>query len=148
MSYVATAWRWAASTFGPQKQVPFNDDQQYPDCGPSIRVYTLENILYGLEKVMTPLLEQLATNAPTAANETSGAYATDSTPTEIGSAACKVVTVYNLSTAAAPITITINAGEELPLEAGYSMTINVVNLNKIEAYQAGNEGDVIYFKYQ
>ena len=52
-----TTWRWPDSTFGPQVKVPFNDNQQYPDCGPSIRVYTLENILYGLEEVITPLLQ-------------------------------------------------------------------------------------------
>ena len=65
MSYTATTWRWPDSTFGPQRNVPFSDDQQYPDCGPS-RIYTLENILYGLENIVTPLLTTIA-------DQTSGA---------------------------------------------------------------------------
>ena len=143
-----TTWRYPDSTFGPQKQVPFNDNQQYPDCGPSIRVYTLENILYGLEQVITPLLEQLATNAPTVANETSGAYVMTTTPTQIDAGVCKTVTIWLLSTASASAEIEINSGTPVFLEPGYSMQINCTNLNRIHASQTGGEADTLYFKHQ
>ena len=143
-----TTWRYPDSTFGPQKQVPFNDNQQYPDCGPSIRIYTLENILYGLEQVITPLLEQMALNAPATANEKSATYTMTGTDADIGTADCSIVTIWLLSTAAANAQIIINGGEEIILEAGYSMTVNINSLTRIQAYQSGAEGDVLYYKYQ
>lgn len=145
MAYEPTTWRWPDSTFGPQKKVPFNDDQQYPDCGPSTRSYVSEDILYGLEKVITPLLQSIA--GGTNVRETSGLYVMDATPTAIGTGDIKRVTIWLLSTAAASAEISINGGDTVILEAGYSMDITIDNLNRVEASQTGNEGDTIYFKY-
>jgi hypothetical protein len=142
-----TTWRWPDSTFGPQVKVPFNDNQQYPDCGPSIRVYTLENILYGLEDIITPLLQQIANNAPTS-NEISASLGLSNTETQLGTATCKTVTIYMLTSASAPAEITIGGGTTIILEAGYSMQINVNSLTEITAMQTGDDGDVLYFKYQ
>jgi hypothetical protein len=145
-----TTWRWPDSTFGPQVKVPFNDNQQYPDCGPSIRVYTLENILYGLEDIITPLLQQIANNSPNS-NEISASLGLSNTETQLGTATCKTVTIYMLNSASAPAEITIdsaNGGTPIILEAGYSMQINVNSLTKVTAVQTGDEGDVLYFKYQ
>ena len=145
-----TTWRWPDSTFGPQVKVPFNDDQQYPDCGPSIRVYTLENILYGLEDIITPLLQTIANNIPTT-NEVSASLTLSNTDTQLGTATCKTVTIYMLTSATAPAEITIdsaNGGTPIILEAGYSMQINVTALTRVTAMQTGDEGDVLYFKYQ
>jgi len=142
-----TTWRWPDSTFGPQVKVPFNDNQQYPDCGPSIRVYTLENILYGLEDIITPLLQQIANNAPTS-NEISATLTLSNSETQLGTATCKTVTIYLLTSASAPAEIKIGAGATIILEAGYSMQINVNALTAITAMQTGDDGDVLYFKYQ
>jgi hypothetical protein len=139
-----TEWRWPDSTFGPQKQVPFNDDLQYPNCG-SQRIYTLENILYGLEKVITPLLESVAGGANI--RETSATYVMDATPTAIGTAETKKVVIWLLSTADANAVISLNSGTDVILEKGYSMEITTDNLNRIEASQPGAEGDTLYIKY-
>jgi hypothetical protein len=145
-----TTWRWPDSTFGPQVKVPFNDNQQYPDCGPSIRVYTLENILYGLEEVILPLLQTISANIPATGNEVSESATLTASATALGSAACRSVTLFMLSTATAPAEIIINVssgGTSIFLEAGYSMQIEVTNLNRIEVLQSGGEADTIYFKY-
>lgn len=74
MAFEPTTWRWPDSTFGPQKKVPFNDDQQYPDCGPSSRSYVSEDILFGLEKVITPLLLSLLQQTKTNTKTIKGFY--------------------------------------------------------------------------
>jgi len=142
-----TTWRWPDSTFGPQVKVPFNDNQQYPDCGPSIRVYTLENILYGLEDIITPLLQTMVNNIPTS-NEISATLTLSNSETQLGTATCKTVTIYLLTSASAPAEIKIGSGATIILEAGYSMQINVNSLTGVTAMQTGDDGDVLYFKYQ
>ena len=139
-----TTWRWPDSTFGKQKNVPFADNLQYPDCGPQ-RVYTLENILYGLEEVMTPLLQSIAGGANI--RETSETYTLTATPTAIGTGETKKVVIWLLSTADANAVISLNSGTDVILEKGYSMEITTDNLNRIEASQPGAEGDTLYIKY-
>ena len=147
MSYTATTWRWPDSTFGPQRNVPFSDDQQYPDCGPS-RIYTLENILYGLENIVTPLLTTIAdqTSGAQTLKDTSSKLVLTSSYASPTAQACVKATIYLLSTATESASIKINSGGEIILEAGYSMQVNCDDLTKIEAKQATG-GDTLYIVY-
>jgi hypothetical protein len=139
-----TEWRWPDSTFGPQNKVPFNDNQQYPDCGPSSRSYVSEDILYGLENVITPLLQSLVGGANI--RETSGSATCTASFAALGSADCSKVTFYTLSTDA-NVEVTLNSGSTIVLEKGYSMEVITDNLARIEIRQTGGEADVVYFKY-
>lgn len=139
MAYEATTWRWPDSTFGKQKYVPFADNQQYPDCGPQ-RIYTLENILYGLEKVITPLLQ-----AQTAIEDTTYADTAPATETPLDDVSCLEVTIYTLSTATENLTYKVNGGAAVILEKGYSVTIKTDNAQNIRVWQPGAEGDDFYY---
>ena len=142
MSYTATTWRWPDSTFGAQKNVPFSANQQYPDCGPQ-RIYTLENILYGLENVIAPAIDSLVSAATVV--DTSNSQATTASFAPLTSAACVRVTLFLLSTAAANVEYTVNSGSSLFLEPGYSVVINATNADKIEIKQSGGEADTVYY---
>jgi hypothetical protein len=139
-----TTWRWPDSTFGPQNKVPFNDNQQYPDCGPSSRSYVSEDILYGLENVITPLLQTITGGNGT--RETSGAVATTAVFAAIGSADCYKVTIWTLSTDA-NVEVSLNSGTTVILEPGYSMDITTDSLLRVTVRQTGGEADPVYFKY-
>jgi hypothetical protein len=141
-----TTWRWPDSTFGKQKNVPFNDDLQYPDCGPQ-RIYTLENILYGLEEILTPIMQQIETNTAAGGvvlEDTSYRQSATNTATALPSQAAKKITLINISTHAA-MQITINGGAVIPLEAGYSMVVNVSNANLITLRQSTGEGQNLHY---
>jgi hypothetical protein len=140
-----TEWRWPDSTFGPQNKVPFNDNQQYPDCGPSSRSYVSEDILFGLENVITPLLQALIGGTATT-RETSGAIATTASFANIGSANCYKVTIWTLSTDA-NVEVSLNAGATVILEPGYSMEITTDSLTRVQTRQTTGEADTVYFKY-
>lgn len=135
-----TTWRYPDSTFGPQKAVPFNDNQQYPDCGPSIRVYTLENILYGLENVITPLLQ-----AQNATEDTTYSGTAPTTETALDNVDCVEVTIYSLSTATENFNVKANGGDAVILEKGYSVTFKCTNAQNIRVWQPGAEGDSFYY---
>ena len=142
-----TTWRWPDSTFGKQKNVPFSDDLQYPDCGPQ-RVYTLENILYGLEEVITPIMQQIQTNTASGGILADKSYSQVSTNSAVALAThtSHKVTLINPSTNTAAIEISIGTGGVfLPLEAGYSLIANVSNANRIQMRQTGGEAETLYF---
>jgi len=143
-----TTWRWPDSTFGPQKKVPFNDDNQYPDCGPSSRSYVSENILYGLEKVILPILTDIETNTAAGGvlTDTSYSETTTAVSTALPTAASKKITLFNPSTNTAPIEVAIGSGGvPLPLEPGYSLVANVSNANRIEIAQPGGEAETLHY---
>lgn len=142
MAFEPTTWRWPDSTFGPQKKVPFNDDQQYPDCGPSSRSYVSEDILFGLEKVITPLLLSLLQQTKTIDKSYNQTLTNAEQP--LDDQECIEVTIYLLSSEA-NANVKINGGETIVLEKGYSMTIKTDNANKIRAWQPGGENDILYF---
>lgn len=142
MAFEPTTWRWPDSTFGPQKKVPFNDDQQYPDCGPSSRSYVSEDILFGLEKVITPLLLSLLQQTKTIDKSYNQTLTNAEQP--LDNQECIEVTIYLLSSKA-NANVKINGGETIVLEKGYSMTIKTDNANKIRAWQPGGENDILYF---
>lgn len=142
MAFEPTTWRWPDSTFGPQKKVPFNDDQQYPDCGPSSRSYVSEDILFGLEKVITPLLLSLLQQTKTIDKSYNQTLTNAEQP--LDNQECIEVTIYLLSSEA-NANVKINGGETIVLEKGYSMTIKTDNANKIRAWQPGGENDILYF---
>lgn len=142
MAFEPTTWRWPDSTFGPQKKVPFNDDQQYPDCGPSSRSYVSEDILFGLEKVITPLLLSLLQQTKTIDKSYNQTLTNAEQP--LDDQECIEVTIYLLSNEA-NANIKVNGGETIVLEKGYSMTIKTDNANKIRAWQPGGENDILYF---
>jgi len=142
-----TTWIWDPSTFGPQRNVPFNDNLQYPDCGPS-RIYTLENILYGLEKIITPILTDIETNtaAGGALTDTSYSETTTAVSTALPTATSKKITLFNPSTNTAPVEVSIGSGGvPLPLEPGYSLVANVSNANRIEIAQPGGEAETLHY---
>lgn len=142
-----TTWRWPDSTFGKQKNVPFSDDLQYPDCGPQ-RIYTLENILYGLEEVITPIMQQIQTNTAAGGILTDVSYSETCTSSfaALPSAASKKITLINPSTNTAAIEVKVGTGGvALPLEAGYSLIANVSNANRIQIAQSGGEGEELYY---
>jgi len=129
-----TTWRWPDSTFGPQVKVPFNDNQQYPDCGPSIRVYTLENILYGLENVITPLLQ--------GGTQTFQQVTFDTTYVALSSAACENVLVVNNTG------VTVRGSKDagmtyfdIPDKAGFCFK-NLTNANQLSLKRASGSGSV------
>jgi hypothetical protein len=96
------------------------------------------------------ILNSINSKTPATGNETSKSQTLTITPTTIGTASCKSVTIYMLSTAAAPAEVIINSaggGTVVILEQGYSMLIEVTSLDRIEVYQTGGENDVIYIKY-
>jgi hypothetical protein len=144
-----TTWRWPDSTFGPQNKVPFNDDNQYPDCGPSSRSYVAENILYGLENVFLPLLQSIDTNTGGtggAALDVSYSVVSTSSDTALPSGASKKVTLINPSTNTAAMEVAIGSGGVvLPLEVGYSLVANVNNANRITVKQTGGEAETMYY---
>lgn len=142
-----TTWRWPDSTFGQQKNVPFSDNLQYPDCGPS-RIYTLENILYGLEKIITPILETIETNTAAGGvlSDVSYTRVTSASSSPLPTAAAKKVTLINLSTNTAPIEVEVGTGGAvIPLEPGYSLVCNVSNANRIAISQPGGEAETLYY---
>ena len=142
-----TTWRWPDSTFGKQKNVPFSDDLQYPDCGPQ-RVYTLENILYGLEEVITPLLQTIETNTAAGGVLIDVSYSETCTSSfaALPTATSKKITLINPSTNTAAIEVKVGTGGvAIPLEAGYSLIANVSNANRIEIAQSGGEGEELYY---
>jgi hypothetical protein len=142
-----TTWRWPDSTFGKQKNVPFNDDLQYPDCGPQ-RIYTLENILYGLEEILTPIMQQIEANTAAGGALSDVSYSETSTnsATALPTATSKKVTLINPSTNTAAMEITIGTGGvTLPLEPGYSLIANVSNANRITIAQSGGEAEELYY---
>jgi hypothetical protein len=142
-----TTWRWPDSTFGKQKNVPFNDDLQYPDCGPQ-RIYTLENILYGLEEILTPIMQQIEANTAAGGALSDVSYSETSTnsATALPTATSKKVTLINPSTNTAAMEITIGSGGvTLPLEPGYSLIANVSNANRITIAQSGGEAEELYY---
>ena len=139
-----TTWKWADDVFGKQKQNPDNLPTQYPDCGPS-RVYTLENILYGLENVITPLLQGISAGASTQDTSAKMTLTTSYTsPTPVG--AILKATIWLLSTATEGCTLQINSGAEIFLEAGYSMQLNLTSLDQISAKSASG-GQILYIVY-
>jgi hypothetical protein len=143
-----TTWRWPDSTFGPQNKVPFNDNNQYPDCGPSSRSYVAENILYGLENIILPILTDIETNTAGGGVLTDKSYdvVTTNTDEALPTHASKKVTLINVSTNTAPIEVAIGSGGTfLPLEPGYSLVANVNNSNRIEIRQTGGEAETLYF---
>jgi hypothetical protein len=142
-----TTWRWPDSTFGPQNKVPFNDNNQYPDCGPSSRSYVAENILYGLENVFLPLLQSIDVNtggAGGALQDTSYRQAATTTATALPSQPAKKITLINISTHAT-MQLTINGGANTPLEPGYSLVVNVSNANLITLRQSTGEGENLHY---
>jgi len=143
-----TTWRWPDSTFGKQKNVPFNDDLQYPDCGPQ-RIYTLENILYGLEEILTPIMQQIEANTATpggALTDKSYSQTSTSSATALATHASKKVTIINPSTNTAAMEVAIGSGGvALPLEPGYSLIANVSNANRITIAQSGGEAEELYY---
>ena len=143
-----TTWRWPDSTFGPQNKVPFNDNNQYPDCGPSSRSYVAENILYGLENVFLPLLTSIESNTANGGSLLDKSYSVVSTSSSVAlpSHVSKKVTLINLSTNTTPMELTIGTGGAiLPLEPGYSLVVNEANSNKITLRQSGGEAETLYF---
>jgi hypothetical protein len=129
-----TTWRWPDSTFGPQVKVPFNDNQQYPDCGPSIRVYTLENILYGLEEVITPLLQ--------GGVQTFQQVTFDTTYVALASATCEEVLVVNNT--GVTVRGSKDAGTtyfDIPDKAGFCFK-NLTNANQLSLKRASGSGSV------
>lgn len=143
-----TTWRWPDSTFGQQKNVPFSDNLQYPDCGPS-RIYTLENILYGLEKIITPILTDIETNTAAGGgvlSDVSYSEVTTASSTPLPAAGAKKVTLINLSTNTASIEVEVGTGGAvIPLEPGYSLVCNVSNANRIAIAQPGGEAETLYY---
>jgi hypothetical protein len=96
------------------------------------------------------LLTSINTNIPAAGTEVSKSQTLTGTATTLGSAACRSITIYMLSTAANNAEIIINAaggGTAILLEPGYSMQIAATNLNLVTVSQGGGGGEVIYFKY-
>lgn len=144
---MATTWLWPDNVFGAQKRNPGDLPTQYPDCGPS-RIYTLEDILYGLENVMTPLLSTIATQTANTQKlqDTSTKLVLTNSYASPTSQRCVKAVIWLLSTATEDATIKINSGGEVTLEKGYSMEINLSNLNLISAKQATG-GDTLYITY-
>jgi hypothetical protein len=144
-----TTWRWPDSTFGPQNKVPFNDNNQYPDCGPSSRSYVAENILYGLENVILPILTDIETNTAAGGGvlaDTSYSVVSTASSTALPSGASKKVTLINPSTNTASMEVAIGSGGVvLPLEVGYSLVANVNNANRITVKQTGGEAETMYY---
>jgi hypothetical protein len=144
-----TTWRWPDSTFGPQKKVPFNDDNQYPDCGPSSRSYVAENILYGLENIILPILTDIEANTAVAGGalaDVSFSVVSTASSTALPSGASKKVTLINPSTNTASMEVAIGSGGVvLPLEVGYSLVANVNNANRITVKQTGGEAETMYY---
>jgi hypothetical protein len=144
-----TTWRWPDSTFGPQNKVPFNDNNQYPDCGPSSRSYVAENILYGLENVILPILTDIEANTAVGGgvlSDLSYSVVSTSSDTALPSGASKKVTLINPSTNTAPMEVAIGTGGlVLPLEVGYSLVANVSNANRITVKQTGGEAETMYY---
>ena len=142
-----TTWRWPDSTFGPQNKVPFNDNNQYPDCGPSSRSYVAENILYGLENVILPILTDIETNtAGGVLSDVSFSVVSTASSTALPSGASKKITLINPSTNTAAMEVAIGtSGVVLPLEAGYSLVANVSNANRITVKQTGGEAETMYY---
>jgi hypothetical protein len=144
-----TTWRWPDSTFGPQNKVPFNDNNQYPDCGPSSRSYVAENILYGLENVILPILTDIETNTAVGGGaliDTSYDVVTTNSAQTLPSESSKKITLINVSTNTAPIEVSIGAGGTfLPLEPGYSLVANVNNADRIKIKQTGGENETMYY---
>ena len=144
--------RWDDEVWGKQPSGhPNNGSQtaetpQFKDCGQT-RNLPAENINYILEKVFYPLLQTLTSQIPATANETSGFYTLTSALTAIGADTCKTVTIWLLSSAAENAQIVLNNGDEVILEKGYSMTIQLNNLSRLEAKQSGGEGDILYYKF-
>jgi len=142
-----TTWRWPDSTFGKQKNVPFNDDLQYPDCGPQ-RIYTLENILYGLEEILTPIMQQIETNTAAGGvvlEDVSYRVNATATATALPAADSKKITLINTSTHA-NMQITVGTGgTSFPLEPGYSLVVNVSNANLITVRQSTGEGQLLHY---
>jgi hypothetical protein len=144
-----TTWRWPDSTFGPQNKVPFNDNNQYPDCGPSSRSYVAENILYGLENIILPILTDIETNTAAGGGvliDTSYDVVTTNSAQTLPSESSKKITLINVSTNTAPIEVSIGAGGTfLPLEPGYSLVANVSNSDRIKIKQTGGEAETLYY---
>jgi hypothetical protein len=143
-----TTWRWPDSTFGPQNKVPFNDNNQYPDCGPSSRSYVAENILYGLENVILPILTDIETNTAGGGALTDVSHNATSTAgaTALPNHVSKKITLINLSTNTAAMELTIGTGgTTVPLEPGYSMLVNVSNANRITLKQTGGEAEILHY---
>lgn len=93
------------------------------------------------------LLSTISTNIPAPGTETSGSATLTGTATALGSAVCRTITIYMLSTATNSASIAIGGGTAILLEAGYSMQISATNLNQVLVSQGGGGGEVIYFKY-
>ena len=144
-----TTWRCPDSTFGPQNKVPFNDNNQYPDCGPSSRSYVAENILYGLENVILPILTDIEANTAVgggALTDVSYSVVSTGSSTALPSAGSKKITLINVSTNTAAMEVEIGSGGVvLPLEVGYSLVANVNNANRITVRQTGGEAETLYY---
>jgi hypothetical protein len=143
-----TTWRWPDSTFGPQNKVPFNDNNQYPDCGPSSRSYVAENILYGLENVFLPLLQSIDTNTgggSVTLEDVSYRQSATTTATALPSAPAKKITLINISTHSTMQLTIGTGGAVIPLEGGYSMVVNVSNADLITLRQSTGEGQNLHY---
>lgn len=142
---MTTDWKFDDDVFGVQLSGhPNNASQtaetpQYKDCGQQ-RSYPLENILYGLEKVILPLLEgSLLPSDVSRWQVCTGVFAS------LTAESSKKVTVSNLSTASASVELTIGGGSSIFLEAGYSITFNTLNPSNIRIRQTGGEGSTLYY---
>jgi hypothetical protein len=144
-----STWLFPDDVFGPQKKGPDKgglNDTQYPDCGFS-RIYTLENILYGLEFIITPLLQTISDNQDLTKinDETTSLTLTGSAialPAAAGSGTLIKVSIYNLTTNA---NVTIKIGGDFILEAGVSMDLSTSDATNIFANgTAGNTLQLIY----
>lgn len=146
-----STWLFPDNVFGPQQKGPDKggaNDTQYPNCGFN-RIYTLENILYGLEFVVTPLLQTIATggSAPVFFDETGNLSLTggsDPLPAAGGTGTFLKVSIYNLSTNSS-VTVRTGAGTDFILESGVSMDLNATDPTAITIL--GTASNVIQLVY-
>lgn len=145
-----TTWIPSPDVWGPQKSGPSAggpDDTQYPNCGFQ-RIYPLEDILYGLEFVITPILQQIqAAGALTEISETQNLTltgGTDNLPGYGGAGTLYKISIYNLSTNA-NANVRTSGGADFTLEPGVSMDLYTSDPTTTTA--TGTAGDVIQLIY-
>jgi len=107
-----------------------------------------ENVLYGLEKIITPLLVLIEANTAAGGvlSDISYSAVTTAGSTALPTAAAKKVTLFNPSTNTAPVEVAVGSGGvALPLEPGYSLVANVSDANRIAISQPGGEAETIHY---
>lgn len=145
-----TTWIPSPDVWGPQKSGPSAggpDDTQYPNCGFQ-RIYPLEDILYGLEFVITPILQQIqaagAVNQLDSTDKLTLTGAADNLNSYGGAGTFFKVSIYNLSTNN-NVTINTNGSGDFILEPGVSMDLYLSDPTTITA--TGTAGNVIQLIY-